>query len=316
MRGWLSRAERAVDLVESYFEASRQVAELDTAVTAFSGQFVQVLATYGVDSKDAAGLAELITRAELCQQQIIKLENDREQLNRTLAEQQESLKQKSEQYRQEQARLAEWLQDWRQATKRLPLDQKYTSPASVTAVIDGIDDLFGDLNLIKQYSVRIKAIEKNRQKFTEEIAAIVKLVDPALTGKSDEDAIALLFQRLEQAGNDSVKLVELEKQRQKLEQDKISTAETIDKAQTWLNSLCREVGCTDYTALPEIERQWAVLKGLRDEKSRCEEEIINDGGGLALKEVAAELDGVDSDHLKAQIDAFADRLREPESSQR
>ena len=310
MRGWLSRCDRVVHLVRTYLEASRQLTETDNAITAARKQIADVLATYGHSGANDATLPDLVTHAEDCLKKITRQESDRERLSGSLTERKSQLADKKEQLREENAQLDAWQLVWRQAIGKLPLDPEQASPGSVTAVIDGIDALFDNLAEIAAFIVRINAIDKNRLEYALDIAAMVDRVAPALADKNDENAITLLYQQLEKADKDSVKLAELERRQQELDQEKGKTAETIDKARTYLVSLCREVGCEGYELLPEIEQRWAVGKRLQEEKLRCEEEIMRDGGGLTLAEIAIEVEGLDSDHLTAQIDAFAGKLQD------
>ena len=310
MRGWLSRCDRAVNLVRTYFDASRVAKEIGNTIAVARKQIDEVLATYGISGVKDETLGDLFARAEECLRRINRQESDRERLTRTLADRKTLLTEKNEQLLEENSKLARWQTLWRQAIAKLPLDPEQASPGSVTAVIDGIDALFDNITEINSLTVRINAIDKNRQAFAQEIAAIVSLIAPEFADKKDEEAIALLFQQLEKAGKDSVKLTELRRQRQELEQEKQKTAETIDKARTYLASLCQEVGSEGHEALPEIEQRWGVYKRLQEEKLRCEEEIIKDGGGLALADIAIELEGLDGDHLTAQIDAFASKLQD------
>ncbi|MDH3359540.1 MAG: AAA family ATPase, partial [Desulfobulbaceae bacterium] len=310
MRGWLSRYDRAVNSARTYFEESRLVTEISEAIAVARKQIAQLLASYDAPTEKDEPLADLVIRAEECFRRITKQESERERLTRTLAERKALFAEKNEQLREENARLIDWQIAWKQAIDKLPLDHAQATPGPVTTVIDGIDALFDNIAKINGFNERINAIDKNRHRFAQDVAAIVQLAAPDLAHKKDEEAITLLFQQLEKADKDLVKLTELNLRQQELAKEKEQTADTIDKARTYLASLCQEVGCEGYESLPEIEKKWAVCKQLQEEKLRCEKEIINDGGGLTLAEIASEIQGLDADHLAAQINAFASKLQE------
>ncbi|MDH5299347.1 MAG: hypothetical protein OEV91_10050, partial [Desulfobulbaceae bacterium] len=205
--------------------------------------------------------------------------------------------------------LSTWRETWQLATARLPVPPDATS-TQVRAVLDRIDTLFGLLREARDCTLRINAIGNDRDRFREAVAACVALVDPGQAGKPDEEAITLLHQRLVQAQRDAVRLDSLRSQQQKLIAETKDLAATIDKAKSYLASLCRDAGCTDHRQLPEIERRWQRYQELTRERGMLEEEIVADGGGQTLDEIIAEAEGEDADILAAWGAEFDGKLRE------
>lgn len=311
MRGWLSSRERVVVAAENSIELARQISSTTQAIAKVRQQLVEVLAIYGVAVDDHEPLADLTELAKDRLAKITRIQGDHERLTQTLADRRNLLALKTEKKQQEEAKLAEWRVVWQQAIQKLPLSPDHASPGQVTAVIDKIDTLFDNIGEIDGLNVRIKAIDNNRKLFAQEVAALMTAAGCDMSVDfNDEQAITMLHQQLEDGAKDSEKLAQLQHRQQELEEEAEKHGETIDKAQSYLASLCKEIGCEDYQSMPEIEQRWLAYKRLRDEQKRCEEDIINDGGGLTLAESAKEIEGLDGDQLTAQINSFGDTLNE------
>ncbi|MDH3393772.1 MAG: hypothetical protein OEL66_07170, partial [Desulfobulbaceae bacterium] len=217
---------------------------------------------------------------------------------------------KEERLQREQKELAAWQKIWLQAVRKLPVTAENVSPSQVSTVIDRLDALFEDLDEVKRNSVRIKAIDKNRNEFAQNVATIVEKVAPDLFGKRDEEAILHLQQRLTQGDKEADLLLTLKKQSDELSKEKEKNDETIDKARIYLASLCREAGCSSHEELPDIEQRWQACQRLEETRSRLEKEVLDDGGGLSLAQISAEVDGLDADQLEARIKGLEDSLKE------
>ena len=310
MRGWLSRCDRVGAAARNAIEAERQTALINREIAEVGRKISETLAIYGDISGQSGALSDLVTLAEERFAHLAGLQKEHERLTATLIDRKNSLAIKTEQFHKEDTILADWLQVWQQAIRKLPLQAEHASPGQVTAVIDRIDQLFVNISEIQGFTVRIKAIDKNRQDFSREVVELVAAVGVDLVEKQDYEAIDHLERLLDEAVNASKKLAQMRQRCQELADESLRNAEIIEKSNSYLASLCREIGCNNYQELPEIEKRWVAYKQLKDDLERCEDEIISDGGGLTLAESANELEGLTGDQLTAQIEAFADRLLE------
>ncbi len=309
MRGWLSRCERVMAQATEYFETRSRAQELDQAVAASRARFNATLARYG-EGDEAATLAELRHRAEERVDRLNRLSQQRERLDAGLKEREATLALKRQALGREEQRLAQWREEWRRAVAKLPLEPARATPEQVDAVIGQLDDLFDRIGKLEETTVRVRAIERNRAAYGQAVAGLVAEVAPELGQESDTEAVTRLFRHLTRARTDAVRQEELRRQQDSLTRQGRELADTEAGAQTLLAGLCREVGCADHEALPAIEERWGEFTRRDGELRRCEEEIVDDGGGLTLAGLAAELDGVDADLLRARIDNFEGDLHE------
>ena len=310
MRGWLGKREKTLAAIHSFVEANRSASAMAETVATLSDELRVMLTGVGEMGIASASFVDLVDRAEVCLERLGRQNEERNRLRETMAARQAEMTDKEERLGREQKELAAWQTIWLQAVRKLPVTAENVSPSQVTAVIDKLDSLFEDLDEVKRNSVRIKAIDKNRHEFAQNVATLAEKVAPDLVEKSDAEAILLLRQRLTQADKEADLLATLKKQIDELRKDKEKNDETIDKARTFLASLCREAGCTDHQGLPAIEQRWLANQRLEEEISRLKSDVLDDGGGLSLAQISTEVAGLDADQLEARIKALDDALKE------
>lgn len=310
MRGWLGKREKTLAAIQSFVEANRSASALTDTIAALSDELRVALTDVGERGIASEGHADLVDRAEVCLERLARQNEERKRLHETLATRLDEMADREERLQREQKELAAWQAIWRQAVRKLPVTAENVSPSQVTAVIERLDALFADLDEVKRNTVRIKAIDKNRQEFAQNVATLAGKVAPDLAEKSDAEAIILLQQRLTRADKEADLLAALEKQSDEARKEKEKNDETIDKARTFLASLCREAGCTDHQALPAIEQRWQSCQRIEEEISRLKRDVLNDGGGLSLAQISSEVAGLDADQLEARIKGLDDDLKE------
>ena len=308
MRAWLANHDRLVEKAESIRESKAKVEDLRFEIQKCITQLSDVLGGFGEKPPEDAGCLESLI--DYCQGYIEKIDGENRRRT-TLAENIRSLEadlatNKSTLDDVTRA-LSTWQEQWGQEVVTLNLEPS-VSPVEVEAVLSELDELFGKLAESKKLDKRINGILEDEADFVNDVERLVKEAGPDLADSDPFDAVDRLHVRLTKAGQDKIKLEELDKQ---LEEQTVLLADAqaiIRVAGEEVKSLCHIAGCQDPDDLEDIERRSLKKKELLNTIDSLEKGLLEHVGGASLDELIKGAGEIDPDQLPAQIQQIDQRL--------
>jgi uncharacterized protein YhaN len=187
------------------------------------------------------------------------------------------------------------------------------APEQAEVILDKTQELQEQLTKHREFSVRIRGMERDAERFAADVAALVGRLAPdlGLDGHPPDAQARALSSRLRDARARQQEHAALSRQRDD-ESQRLREAESRrDAARVRLDWLCREAGVDSPDALPEAGRRSAERARFEDALRDCEDQLRALGGGLDAARFAAEAEAADPDRLgpdiallDAEIDAF------------
>ena len=168
--------------------------------------------------------------------------------------------------------LEQWRSEWSARMARLGLEANAT-PAQADSFLNRIDKLFGHLKEVRTFRIRIEGIDRDAQRFADDVKTLAQAIAPDLADRAPEVAVPELYQRLAAARD-------LRKERDTLISNRDAAAgklqsarETIAHDRARLELLCKEARCKSPDDLAEAEAAAAERARLEAERDRVEDQI-------------------------------------------
>lgn len=260
---------------------------------------------------DDETLEALCDRSQRTVARIDEAERRRKELQTKMAKLQKDLEHFRQIAQDYTVKLEQWRLEWTEAIASLGLSG-VTLPAEANAVLNRFGELFKKLDEAEGYDRRIYGIDQDAKEFTGDLKELVLRLAPDLAGLPVEQAVEQLNARLVKVREASVRMSELKKQIREKEDTLREAEETIELMTERLNALCRQVGCSKYEELAEIEERSSRYQALKKETEDLEQRLLELGGGTSLEELLSEAESVNSDSLPVQISEISHRIEELE----
>jgi uncharacterized protein YhaN len=301
LRAWARSRDELLLLLEKAEEARQLVEPLDRAFDTQSAALKQVMQRFGdLPGAATSGLAGLLDRADA----LINRQDD-------LAEKRSNLETKREGARAEltaaelklktaQLGLSTWLGEWGPKMARIGLGDDAT-PEQAEIVLTQIHQLFDALEKRREHLSRICGIDRDADLFAQDVAALAGRIGVGLADRSPAEMSRELFRLLGAARIDAQTKAALQEQRRrslKKLQDAERSART---AQSCLERLCKEAGCTDINELPKAERRSLDCARLKAELAACAEQLLVEAAGADLDEFSSHAERSDPAALESSI---------------
>jgi len=310
MRSWIIKHRELVRVVETVRNLQLEATELEAVIAAHLAELAQELLRLGEpEPLPAEALEKLLYR---CQEVVDRVEDknrEKQDLEKKIREVEGEGKEASQDQVQAQRDLENWQAQWSEAVHPLGLPGE-TSPAAVHAVITKFDELFQKLHEAASLEHRIEGINRDAQRFSEDVSALIKQSAPDLLAIPPAQAAAGLHSRLSRAQADAATEVALSKQLKEKQHIIRASQATIGLMTESLAKLCRQAGCQEHEELEALE-EWSnqhqnFQKGIED----LEEQVLELAPGATLEEIRREASLVNPDELPEKIAELGRQIQE------
>lgn len=187
----------------------------------------------------ADSLAELVDQAEKTRKELSANESHRHHLQAVMNDLQEKLKKTSDRKEEADKQMEQWNEKWEKASRELSLPVD-TSPAVAKELIEMYEDCVRTYDEMKQVENEIKSINERIDFFHDKVNSLDQSFVQATENMAVDVVVTQLYQALNQAKQDKVKLENLKQQRQQLQQEKELARQTGMDAKEELNELLKQ----------------------------------------------------------------------------
>jgi len=307
MRAWLSRQAALVEQAQANRNDEEACRRMAQTIEGHCEKLRELLADLGETSAAGATLAELLDRGDDVLEQIESDAETRRQLDRDARRLDDQHEAAEKDAQTAEAELAAWHERWAAALEPLGLSAD-TSPQAANAMLAQIDDLFEHLGEANGYAGRIDLIGRDAECFADLVRHTAAEVEASLVSLPPEEAAEAVIRQLRQAREDQQRRDKLEADRGRLDKQRQNARATIDRMTAQLDTLCREAGCEDVEALPEVERNSAEAVRLQQTLGQLDEQLAGLSAGASVESLIDEAGQIDADTLPERINQLDLRI--------
>ncbi len=314
MRPWIRKHEALRSQVANLRHGRRRVEDLEAVVRGYAESLTHGLEGLGEKDVPVDGTLELLlTRGEDLIQTIEAREAEHKELNKELSRLQRQLAKAREVERAAIAALEEWREDWKRAVKALGLSAD-SKPSEATDALGQLADFFARIDDAEEVGKRIFAIDKDAEEFEEEVRAFAERVAPDLAVLPAEEIVVKLNAALTRAREDDARMKNLRKQIQTVETEIAEAEATIEAMEKRLAELRKAAGCQRNEELEQAEERSDEHHELKQDLADIEDQLLQEGEGLTVGQLAEEAEAVDRDALPGELEQIGRRIQELEDS--
>ena len=310
MRSWIIKHRELIRLVETVRNYRLEAAELEAVIAAHRAELGQELLRLGEpEPLPAEALEKLLYR---CQEVVDRVEGknrEKQDLEKKISEVEGESKEASQDKVQAQRDLENWQAQWSEAVHPLGLAGE-TSPAAVHSVMAKFDELFQKLREAASLEHRIEGINRDAQRFSEDVSALLKQSAPDLLAIPPAQAAAELHSRLSRAQADAATEVAMSKQLKEKQHIIRASQDTIRLMTESLARLCRQAGCQKHEELEALEERSNQYQGLQKDLDDLEEQVLELAPGATLEDIRREASLVNPDELPEKIGELGRQIQE------
>lgn len=308
MSEWLDQYDEIMDLISDQQRVEKEVTRLRKKRDEFINILRVELLTFS-ELAEEMSLNELIQKAERTMVEIRDKNSQREHRQTRIEDLNDQLEQAMEREREIARQEKNWNEKWEHTLKELTLDSN-TSPAVVKEIIAFYDACLQDYDKLKQVEQQIKTAEKLMDNFKERVEQLEHNL-PQTAEKLDAEVIVTkLYEALNKAKQDQVKLENLNEQRKDLEQEKRTAEERMKTATEKLEQLMKLAGCETLEELEKVEAAYKQKKAYADKLKQLQEELLLVGDGLSLEQILEEAETADADIIDSELEEIARKREE------
>lgn len=310
MRAWLSECFNLRQQVTQFRERQQRFATQQQFFTQLNDELRQQVSQF-CNPTPLMRLADLIEQGQTYLAEMMTLQRQQDTLKNQRQQAILELKRLTTEQQQVTDTLNTWQIAWAEALAPLELPVT-TSTGVARTVLDILDQVINKLDKVQGLRRRVERMEADAHQFYQEVGRLVQKLAPELSQEPVEQAVLILFNRLNQAEKDSARHEQLTQQLQ-IEQEQYQRATTgVQTAQAHLQTLFTQAHCHDLEALEIVEQKSARKKTLQQQFSEVEQHLLEQGEGMSVAELTEAINGVDRDQLPNQLEQFSLQIKQLE----
>jgi uncharacterized protein YhaN len=311
MRGWLNECLNLRQQANILRENRQKLEEKQQLMTNICQELTQALTSFKslvLNGEILTRLSDIIKQGETCVTAMTNLQRQRENLqleiNKLIKEQQRT------ETAQQQANdaLKQWQTSWASALSPLKMHPD-TPPETARNVLNDLDQVLNKIDKANGLRRRVDLMEKDATVFRRDVVTVAQAIAPELVNEAVEHVIPTLSNRLSQAEQDLTRAEQLQ-QRLHVEQQRKATADLqVQSSQAHLSVLLEQAHCNDLIALEEAEQASLQKKEIQRERADVEQQLLEQGEGMSLTELANAVAVVDIDQLPGQLQNCKEQIQ-------
>lgn len=275
--------------------------KLNADIKRITAEVTVILSDLGISVPGNIGFAALLEKAKHIKKNNSELMETRHALEKRLEACEQEIR--DNRYRKDQAEkdLQSWSQEWAQAINKLGIDVgKY--PDEVNDFILNLDEVFNELDKVREKQQRIAGIKHNYEEYTKRVQDALERLAPELKEMETTEAVIELESRLVRDTNQHKDWKFYEDERRKKSTLLSNTRQDLAKLVEELRLLCVDAQTENPDELPEIERQAAAKSKRLTELGAINEHLADSSSGQDLKLFVEQVRVHDPDELFARIE--------------
>jgi len=256
-------------------------------------------------------LADLMVQAQNCVAQVNQLQQQRHDLEQYIQQTTQAIQRLSQTQQQLTLELDDWQQAWAQALVPLQLPSE-TPTETARTVLTLLDQVLNKIDRANSLRRRVTLMERDAQHFQDDVSVLVQRLAPQWAQASVEHRVSALVSQLNQTAQDLTRLEQLQQRLHAEQQRQSQVQHQLQAAQAQLQALLEQAHCHDVTELEAAELASLHKKELQRELADVEQQLLEQGEGLSLAELAATAHEVDIDQLPSQLQNYAEDIQKLE----
>ncbi|TGO02013.1 hypothetical protein PN36_31985 [Candidatus Thiomargarita nelsonii] len=311
MRSWLNESLNLRQQASQLRERHQQLEELQQLITELCQEITEALAPLIKSGKILTRLSDLIKQGDSCVTDITNLQQQRDNLQieiNNFIQEKERTKTAKQQTTQA---LKHWQTEWAQILSPLQLPPE-TPPETARNVLNDLDQVLNKIDKANGLQQRIEMMAKDAEIFRRDVANLVQKMAPELSKEAVEQIVPALSNRLSQAEKDLTRTEQLQHRLEAEQQRLANASQQVQINKAHLQALFEQAHCSDMDALEEAEKASAHKKEVQREHLELEQQLLEIGEGLSLKDLANAAAAVDIDQLPAQLQSCIEQIKKLE----
>ncbi len=197
-----------------------------------------------------------------------------------------------------------WQSLWGQKVARLGIEAD-TRPQAALAIIERLREARAQRDEADILRKRIQGIDRDAEDFRSRVDDLVDPLAPDLKDQPRDRAAQLLNARLNTARESQSARQSLAQQLAKARSDQESAQKQHDDAETLIQALCREAGCQQPEALPEVERRAVKRRQLTAEREALDNRIRRLGAGATVEAFSEAASAEHADRIPSDLEQLS-----------
>ena len=313
MTSWAQNQRALVTQITSLQAQKVKLDSLGKTIRKSKDELSSVLRTLGEsESDDKETLVALLDRASDIVAARRKAIQDREQLEDQLKSvNTEELP--SARYAVEGAAnaLEEWESSWAKAMDELG-EPRDTSPKKANSVIHQIDEMLAAFDKARDLRRRIDQIAQDDQEYRRRVEELVEIVAPELQSVQPDQGVLSLYKDLQQSRNDSVRMDDLEAQRDEEEERCRKADVSLARIAEDVLGLCKEAQVTQVDDLTTAEERSQLRRQHETSLRELDQRLVELASGSSLDDFLGMVKKEDADTLEPEIERLNQEIEEQE----
>ncbi len=254
-------------------------------------------------------LAPLFTFTETAMERIEKNQSIRDRTEEKITDLTTKIENATEQQAEAEKELQEWQDQWQKALTEL-IRNEIPTPSEALDALDVLHGCFLKLKEAEDYQKRIKGIARDIATYEEDIATLLRKVDPELLTKRPEETVPLMRTRLDNARRNKTLLDQHNEEISTLN-DEVQEGEIeLTQNQKQMNHLLETAKCNKVDELDTVIRNSKEIQKDLDHLAETETNLTLAAEGIPLAELAQLAENVDPDDLPEQIRSISKEIEE------
>ncbi|GAA5417068.1 hypothetical protein Pryu01_02129 [Paraliobacillus ryukyuensis] len=254
-------------------------------------------------------LVELLDKAENIRKHIMKLANDRINLQARTKELADKLTDAKERQADIDTQMEQWNKQWIKSLEGLPLAAD-TMPTIATDLLETFESAVQHYEELQQNEAVIKTVKDQINSFEQKVENLKGSLSSSFPDMTTDMFVTQMYEKLKNAQLDKEKRVNLTTRKEELEQEKQEADNVMKNANETLNQLMEQAGCNTLAELVEVEAASKQKQTLKVDLAQKEEEIVQIGDGLTLEQLLAEANNANHDEIDHQLAEISRKKQE------
>jgi len=307
MRNWLNNIQNLRQQLSTLRDRQQQWAVKQQLYVELCQRLTVALQNLSLDIKVLSNLSDLVAQASATIVELTELQRQHTDLNKQIKMRSAECQRGEVALQQINQQITQWHTMW--ATALIPLQLSAdTAPEIARNVLDSLDQLLNKLDKINSLRRRVERMEQDAQAFQQEVSALLQKIAPMWLNEPIEQVVPKLSNQLNQVEKDTTRFEQLQQQlateQQALQIAKLQS----NQAQTVLQSLLEQAHCTQLVELEQAEIDSTHKRTLQRSFTELEQQLLEQGEGLSLIELAKAAESVDIDQLPMQLQHVSEQI--------
>ncbi len=312
MRAFVAAVGRLRERAEKLREARSQIADRERNIDSQRAALEAVLRSAG-ESDLPADFTPLLGHARRVAAAIADVERRRTELGKQADEHRHRKAEAARTVEEATGARVTSDQALREATHGLPLRPDATATEAV-AVLERLDQIVRKLDEAEREAVRLRAIDKDAERFRAEVAENASRLAPDLANRTAEEVAEQLHVRRGEARERAVLREQTERRRAEAARRRDETVKRLTAAHAKIQSLCKESRCAAPEHLAEAEARSSAARQIAERLAQLEGDLAALGATVAQAE--AEAASADRTQIEMQIATRGQAITDDEQRDR